>query len=419
MQTDVWMESDEWKPGPIRSDSRMRMWVGWGIAVVWNALSSPLLFVVPREVADGNFPALLGVLFPLIGVGLIVYAMKRTREWRTYGPTELRLDPHPGSIGGHVGGVIGLTRQAAAQTYEVTLACKRSYVSGSGKNRSRHEETVWQSRGPATVATGGARPSLSFRFDVPKGLSGSEPKGSNYHFWQVTLASTSSAAVPLERAFKIAVFPTAQHSAHIDVDTGGSAQQVIADRLRDAIAEDAPDAAAVETLRDNHGLAIERRGDWLRLHFPYGRAKLVALIVGPVGLTFGLVGLGVFGDNSDWVLRIVFAGFALAALGVALYLPFNELDVRVSRQQIRCTRRWLGITLSHREFSPAQMTGIELEKGSTTTAGNKTTVRYGLVARLSSKRRVKIAEGIDGQSAARALRNLFMEQAGLRRAGVA
>jgi hypothetical protein len=419
MGTDVWMESDECKPGPIRSDSRMRMWVGWGIAVVWNALSLPLLFVVPREVADGNLPALLGVLFPIVGVGLVAYAMKRTREWRTYGPTELRLDPHPGSIGGHVGGVIGLTRKAAAQTFEVTLACKRSYISGSGKNRSRHEETVWQSRGPATVATGGARPSLSFRFDVPTGLHASEPKSNNYHFWQVTLTSASSATVPLDRAFKIPVFPTAQHSVRIDVDTGGSAQQEVADRLRDATAEGAPDAAAVETLRDNHGLALERRGEWLRLHFPYGRAKLVALIVGPVGLIFGLVSLGAFGDNSDWLLRIVFAGFALAALGVALYLPFNELDVRVSRQQIRCTRRWLGIILRRHKFSPARMTGIELQKGSTTTVGNRTTVRYGLVALLSSKQRVKIAEGIAGQSAARALRDLFMDQAGLRRVGVA
>ena len=115
----------------------------------------------------------------------------------------------------------------------------------------------------------------------------------------------------------------------------------------------------------------------------------------------------------------MFAGFALAALGVALYLPFNELDVRVSRQQIRCTRRWFGMTLSHREFAPAQMTGIELDKGSTTTVGNKTTVRYGLVALLSGKRHVKIAEGIAGQPAARALRDLFMDQAGLRRAGTA
>jgi hypothetical protein len=65
------------------------------------------------------------------------------------------------------------------------------------------------------------------------------------------------------------------------------------------------------------------------------------------------------------------------------------------------------------------MTGIELQKGSTTTVGNRTTVRYGLVALLSSKQRVKIAEGIAGQSAARALRDLFMDQAGLRRVGVA
>jgi hypothetical protein len=250
---------------------------------------------------------------------------------------------------------------------------------------------------------------------VPSGLPASEQKGSNYHFWQVTLNSGPKASVPLDRAFKIPVFSTAQHSARIDTDTGASGQQEVADRLRDASDTGAPDAAAIATLRDNHGLALERRGDWLRLHFPYGRAKLVSSIVGVVGLVFTLVGAGIFGDVIDGMGSVVFVGAGLAALGMGLYLPFNELDVRVSRSQVRCTRRWLGLTLSHREFAPAQMTGIKLKKGSTTTVGTKTTVRYGLVALLSAKQRVKIAEGIAGQSAARALRDLFMDQAGLRR----
>lgn len=144
---------------------------------------------------------------------------------------------------------------------------------------------------------------------------------------------------------------------------------------------------------------------------------MVSSIVGSVGLVFSLIGAGAFGYVVDGIGSLAFLGIGLATLGVGLYLPFNELDVRVSRQRIRCTRRWLGITLSRHEFTPVEMAGIKLKKGSTTTVGSKTTVRYGLVALLSSKRRVRIAEGITGQSAARALRDLFMDQAGLRRAG--
>ena len=50
------------------------------------------------------------------------------------------------------------------------------------------------------------------------------------------------------------------------MDTGVTAQEAVAEQLRDAAREGAADQDAVGALREEHGLSIERRGDWLRLY---------------------------------------------------------------------------------------------------------------------------------------------------------
>ena len=100
-----WLANDRWQTALLKSNSKAAMWGGWAFAAFWNLVSAPLPFVVYTEVTEkNNMPALLGLLFPLVGIGLITWAVKRTLEWRRFGPAPVTLDPFPGSIGGHVGG---------------------------------------------------------------------------------------------------------------------------------------------------------------------------------------------------------------------------------------------------------------------------------------------------------------------------
>ncbi len=171
-----WLANDKWQTAEIRSGSRTAMWGGWALAAFWNLISAPLPFVIYTEVTEkDNLFALIGLLFPLVGIGLITWAMKSTLEWRRFGPAPVTLDPFPGSIGGHVGGTIDVNLPYDANTeIKLTLTSLHSYVSGSGKNRSRNESAEWQDTQVAHLSPGTKGSRLSFRFDVPENLQQSD-----------------------------------------------------------------------------------------------------------------------------------------------------------------------------------------------------------------------------------------------------
>ena len=168
-----WLLNDEWQMPTVKSNSKKTMYFTWGFAAIWNLISAPLPFLMFNEVVEKeNHAALLGLLFPLVGVGLIVWAVRCTLEWRRFGPAPVTLDPFPGAIGGHVGGTIdvNLPYDSSANIL-LTLTNLHSYVSGSGKNRSRREKAKWQDKQLAHTESGGNGTRLSFRFDVPEGLT--------------------------------------------------------------------------------------------------------------------------------------------------------------------------------------------------------------------------------------------------------
>jgi hypothetical protein len=88
--------------------AKASLWFARGFAIFWNAISSPVLFAFQGELARGNQMRWIALLFPLVGLGLLVWAMRQTLGWRRFGMTLLGLDPFPGAIGGDVGGTVEL-----------------------------------------------------------------------------------------------------------------------------------------------------------------------------------------------------------------------------------------------------------------------------------------------------------------------
>ena len=103
-----WLDNKAWKNNSIASDARRAHWVMWGVALFWNLVSLPLLFQfqdIWQKVQREPLTA-LALLFPLVGLALIVLAINATRQKRCFGLTPLVMDPFPGSLGGQLGGRI-------------------------------------------------------------------------------------------------------------------------------------------------------------------------------------------------------------------------------------------------------------------------------------------------------------------------
>lgn len=213
-----WLVNKAWRTPKIDSLSKPSMYTAWFITVIWNAVSAPLPYMVYNEVlTKRNWPALLGILFPLVGLGLLIWAVKRTLEWKKFGHAPVELDPFPGSIGGHVGGIIDLKYPFKDSVqYIVTLTNIHHYEHRNGDERSHKEVVLWQDAAVAYAEKTLQGTRLVFRFDVPENLQPSDAKkdGGNHYLWRLNLKGDLP-GVDVDHDYEIPVYPTHQHAVFL------------------------------------------------------------------------------------------------------------------------------------------------------------------------------------------------------------
>ena len=398
-----WLLNDDWQTATIRSTSKSSMWGAWIFAAIWNLISAPLPFVLYEEVlAKANYIALVGLLFPIVGIGLLVWAVRRTLEWRTFGPAPVALDPFPGSIGGHVGGTIDLRIPFdASNEFSVTLSNIHSYTSGSGKNRRQSETAVWQKTLIAHAATGPNGTRLTFRFEVPEDCRESDTEqDDSYHLWRLNL-SASLAGTDLDRDYELPVFATATRSrflSNVAVDRSENLQRAADDRsVREAV-------------------NLESSSSGKRMFFPIGRHFGSAIGGFLVGAIFAGAGWFLIFEEGHTIFGSVFGGIGgLIALG-CLYMMFNSLEVLQADREILTVRRLLGIPVSRKRMHRDAFVRLRKDSSLKTQSGNKHVIYYSVKAIDRHGNELVVGEGFKGENEADAAIRLISEEFGLMRA---
>ena len=399
-----WLANNDWQTPEIKSGSKAAMFFAWGFCFLWNCISMPLPFLLVEEVTKKeNYAALLGLLFPLVGVGLIVWAVRQTLEWKRFGAAPVTLDPFPGSIGGHVGGTLELPYPFdPAVKYVFTLSSIYSYVSRSGKNSDRRETVKWQETAVGYAETGLYGTRLSFRFDVPEGLTPSDAVhlGREYHLWRLNLTADMP-GVDVDRDYEIPVYPTKHKSLRID----GRAVQHSA-----SATQELEQTGAKKRVQLRPGMM----GD--ELFYPMGRNIGGAVIGTIVGLCFAGVGavVALIKDGS-----YIFGGiFLLIGVPITLgsfYIAVNSLTVRRDGQGgIETIRRVFGIPVKRGYIAADAITKLDWDSHTGVTKGNKQIKFYDIFVPLEGKKRLVLGEGFQGTGEAEAGAKLIRETLGLR-----
>ena len=81
------MWRDDWAAGHISSSNKTILVVAWTFAIVWNLVSTPLLFAL-RNIPQKNYVALIALLFPAIGLLLLIRAIRFSMEYRKFGVSD-------------------------------------------------------------------------------------------------------------------------------------------------------------------------------------------------------------------------------------------------------------------------------------------------------------------------------------------
>lgn len=270
-----WRWRPDWNEGRIKGSSRRTAYVAAGFAVLWNLISLPAAVAAPRELERGNWAVLIALLFPAVGVGLAVWAVRSWRRLRRFKESTLILDDMPVSLGGRLRGTVSIGAAVPVESaFEIELNCVERTRS-RGRNRRSTERLLWQE----TWTVPKARCQLSATYstvpvDIP--LPDDQPPSSTDEderriFWRLEVAGECSGPDYLSR-FEIPVFATStvqgRDAARFGLDTGSAASERAAER---------PDARALEAMGIVWESAPGGREAWT---FKRARHKSVA-----VGLT--------------------------------------------------------------------------------------------------------------------------------------
>jgi hypothetical protein len=211
-----WMWRPEWASGRIPCRGRAGVVFVWAFAGFWNLVSAPLAWKIPEEWARGNRAAAIGLLFPAVGLGLLVWAVRATWRWRRFGESHFVPSTRPGVVGGRLAGQVELSRRLQPQRgFEARLACVHVRVTGSGKNRSRHEDVLWEDLRTVPsdgLAMGPRGTSVPVAFAIPRRLEPTSPEaGDSTIEWRLDL-SAGLPGVDYFARFEVPVFVTADSS---------------------------------------------------------------------------------------------------------------------------------------------------------------------------------------------------------------
>jgi hypothetical protein len=115
-------------------------------ATLWNLISIPgAILGVRAAVREGKPAGYIALLFPMVGIGLLAWAVPATIRYRRFGASRFELSTRPGIVGHSLAGTVRTTTTLRpAEGFQVCLRCIRRITSGMGNNRSTSESTLWQ-----------------------------------------------------------------------------------------------------------------------------------------------------------------------------------------------------------------------------------------------------------------------------------
>ena len=396
-----WLLNHDWQTATVRSSSKAAMWGAWVFAAIWSLISAPMPFLAYEEVVEKqNYLAIVALLFPIVGIGLIVWAVKLSNEWRRFGATPVVLDPFPGSIGGHVGGTIDTNLPYdSTHRFLLTLTSIHSYMSGSGDDRSRKERAMWQDEVVAHTESSGTGTRLVFRFDVSDGLmeSDAQQSGDSYNLWRLDL-SADLPGTDVDRSFEIPVYATATESRSISdfkVDASESVQDAVYDK---AIRE------LVQVTQDGMGK---------KLVYPMGRNIVSNGAAILIGGTFAAAGWFLVVQEGQRMFGSIFGGIGALVAISAFYMLFKSLEVSSDGGTISSVRRLLGIAIRRREMRRSEFRRFEQNTGMQTQSSGKHVLYYKVNAVDRSAGEILLGEGFKGKSIADAAIRFLSRELGL------
>jgi len=207
-----WLWRPEWSARRIPDRRGAAPVVLWVVSIFWNVVTIPVGFILIHQWFEQPNPILLVfLLFPLVGVGLIIGAIYTTLRRLKFGRSICTIDRVPIVPGASFHGEIEMRGDAVPEGgYRLLLVCVHRVTTGSGKNQSTHETPLWQTESRVTaatamrLATGGVR--VPFSIAIPSDVRATDLRTARDQIvWRLD-ASAEMPGIDYAASFELPVF---------------------------------------------------------------------------------------------------------------------------------------------------------------------------------------------------------------------
>jgi hypothetical protein len=347
-----WRWREDWAGGRIISSNRNTMVGAWVFAILWNGISSMMWFVLPQELAKGNYAALLGLIFPAVGLGLLVWAVRATLRWRKFGIVTLELTRTPVSLGGELSGLIS-TAASLTDVREVKLQLASLRHERSGDKSS--DRLLWEDRKQLDGAAFHATTGIPVFFRLPRDGAPTSPRQvGDYVKWQLHVKA-ETAGVDFGATFELPVFGLVAAAAHtpsadptaVWQPRGGEWSPNPASRIR--VQTSAEGKEFIFPAARNPGVAL-----WLTLFTAIWTAAVWFMIVKRAPIIFPIV-FGLFDLLFLLVVLSMWFSSSRVVIGAAALhrhktFLFFQNQKKLIREEIKDIKLHLGMTSGTQAF---------------------------------------------------------------------
>jgi hypothetical protein len=343
-----WRWRADWAAGAIRSSSRATAYGAAAFATLWNVVAIPTGILVWPEIEKGHYAALAGLLFPIAGAGLAVWAARQWLRARRVKGATLLLQRVPIALGASLRGTIRVDGPADdASEFSIELSCVEKHHA-RGRSGESSERIAWQNRWTVPRERCEIAPTyasipldLPLPLDLPAATAGEEP---DEVVWQLD-ASATCRGPDLWMRFELPVF-------------AGERALDLAPPVDEADAR--PDARTLAQL----GIVYEQQPDGAE-SWTFRRAQhtSAAATVTAIALGFGGVAAGLWIGDAPRIFALAFGAFGALFAWAAAGLWFTEYRVTLAGGLLTLARRGIAGARAPVEIPLAWIRAIRAQPG--------------------------------------------------------
>jgi len=306
--TEPWLWREDWAQGRVNSKTRTNMITGWTFAIFWNAISIPVAFLVLPQAAKQKGPIVyVGLIFPVVGVFLLIYAIRRTIAFFEFSNTYFEMSSVPGVVGRELKGQIQARfPHSPNHGIHLRLSCVRR-VTSSGKSESSSETILW--RDEADLSSGQLYPgptgtTIPVAFRISLDAQPTEKRDARDKFVWLLEALADVPGVDYHDIFEVPVFRTQQTPTQPE----GEAERFAASAPAPPATR--PDVVTVE---------VRQNAEGTEFYFAAARNKSFATGTTAFGLIFGSITFFLI-HHAPIIFPLGFGFFSVLLLYIAVQM---------------------------------------------------------------------------------------------------